>query len=245
MDAAGLAAWGTRVAVIAAPDERDLAPSITLAYAAGGRARRDLYRRAGHTPGGIGGGLVTVLPQLLDALAYAAREVGDVLGSAQFGNLVSATALLVSLRRRSDLGGPPGTGPDPGTGSRSGPDPGGGPGEPTAAAVHATARLGARLRSRGVPPPDADRLACELLAGLLNSPDRHEAAAFLDRLVAAEPPEPTVRPRRRPFGRRRLGRATDPPPVPGPEPDDRSGRSGRPDSPDSPDSGTEDPGNTR
>ncbi|SDT82227.1 hypothetical protein SAMN05216371_7039 [Streptomyces sp. TLI_053] len=231
MDAAGLAAWGTRVAVIAAPDERDLAPSITLAYAAGGRARRDLYRRAGHTPGGIGGGLVTVLPQLLDALAYAAREVGDVLGSAQFGNLVSATALLVSLRRRSDrsdTGAPPG--PDPG----AHPGSGGGAGEPTETALHAAARLGARLRSRGVPPPDADRLACELLAGLLNSPDRRDAAAFLDRLVAAEPPEPAVRPRRRPFGRRRRTRATDPPPAPEPGADDRSGSVGTEDREDTP-----------
>ncbi|MFD7413160.1 hypothetical protein [Kitasatospora purpeofusca] len=212
MDATALAAWGTRVAAIAAPDERDLAPPITLAYAAGGRARRDLYRRAGHTPGGIGGGLVTVLPQLLDALAYAAREVGDALGSAQFGNLVSATALLISLRRRSD----PGAGPDASAAPGA---PTAAPGAPTAAAVHAAGRLGDRLRSRGVPPPDADRLACELMAGLLNSPDRREAAAFLDRLVAAEPPEPTIRPRRRLFGRRRRIRATEPPPAPGTRPE--------------------------
>ncbi|MFB7380401.1 hypothetical protein ACFC6U_28610 [Kitasatospora purpeofusca] len=216
MDGTALAAWGTRVAAIAAPDERDLAPSITLAYAAGGRARRDLYRRAGHTPGGIGGGLVTVLPQLLDALAYAAREVGDALGSAQFGNLVSATALLISLRRRSDPGSPPDPAPAPGTGA------GTGPGEPTAAAVHAADLLADRLRSRGVPPPDADRLACELLAGLLNSPDRRGAAAFLDRLVAVEPPEPTIRTGRGLFGRRRVRvqvRAADPPPAPGPAAD--------------------------
>ncbi|CAN3978755.1 hypothetical protein [Kitasatospora purpeofusca] len=222
MDATALAAWGTRVAAIAAPDERDLAPSITLAYAAGGRARRDLYRRAGHTPGGIGGGLVTVLPQLLDALAYAAREVGDALGSAQFGNLVSATALLISLRRRSDPGAPPEGDPDPGAGPDASAAPGAptaAPGAPTAAAVHAAGRLGDRLRSRGVPPPDADRLACELLTGLLNSPDRREAAAFLDRLVAAEPPQPTIRPRRRLFGRRRRIRATDPPPAPGARPE--------------------------
>ncbi|MFD8696439.1 hypothetical protein [Kitasatospora purpeofusca] len=227
MDGTALAAWGTRVAAIAAPDERDLAPSITLAYAAGGRARRDLYRRAGHTPGGIGGGLVTVLPQLLDALAYAAREVGDALGSAQFGNLVSATALLISLRRRSDPGSPPDPAPAPGAGA------GTGPGEPTAAAVHAADLLADRLRSRGVPPPDADRLACELLAGLLNSPDRSGAAAFLDRLVAAEPPDPTIRTGRGLFGRRRRVRvqvrAADPPPAPGPAADGTG-----PDGPDAP-----------
>ncbi|MEK2493217.1 hypothetical protein WN990_27050 [Kitasatospora purpeofusca] len=233
MDATALAAWGTRVAAVAAPDERDLAPSITLAYAAGGRARRDLYRRAGHTPGGIGGGLVTVLPQLLDALAYAAREVGDALGSAQFGNLVSATALLISLRRRSDPGTPREDGPDPDPGA--GPDPAAAPGAPTAAAVHAAGRLGERLRSRGVPPPDADRLACELLAGLLNSPDRREAAAFLDRLVAAEPPEPAIRPRRGLFGRRRRTRATDPPPAPGARPEDGTSGTAATDGPDGPD----------
>ncbi|WP_043474556.1 hypothetical protein [Kitasatospora sp. MBT66] len=225
MDGTALAAWGTRVAAIAAPDERDLAPSITLAYAAGGRARRDLYRRAGHTPGGIGGGLVTVLPQLLDALAYATREVGDALGSAQFGNLVSATALLISLRRRSDPAAPRDPGTPPGAGT--------GPGEPTAAAVHAADLLADRLRSRGVPPPDADRLACELLAGLLNSPDRSGAAAFLDRLVAAEPPEPTVRTGGRLFGRRRRVRvqvrAADPPAAPGPATDGTD-----PDGPDGP-----------
>ncbi|WP_030396498.1 hypothetical protein [Kitasatospora purpeofusca] len=225
MDGTALAAWGTRVAAIAAPDERDLAPAITLAYAAGGRARRDLYRRAGHTPGGIGGGLVTVLPQLLDALAYAAREVGDALGSAQLGNLVSATALLISLRRRSDPDAPRDPGTSPGSGT--------GPGEPTVAAVHAAEQLADRLRSRGVPPPDADRLACELLAGLLNSPERSGAAAFLDRLVAAEPPEPTVRTGGRLFGRRRRVRvqvrAADPPAAPGPATDGTD-----PDGPDGP-----------
>ncbi|MEV7770891.1 hypothetical protein [Kitasatospora sp. NPDC086791] len=181
MDDTTLGRWGTHVAVFAAPDEQDLAADITLAYAAGGKARRDLFRGAGRAPGGIGGGLATVLPQLLDALAFAAREVEAASGSQQFANAVSAAALLVSLRRRRDADAGRA---EPGTGPRTPPD----------AAAHAAFRLAARLRAHGLAEQDTERLACELLAGLLGASDPSGAAA------EARPPRGVLGWLRRLFG---------------------------------------------
>jgi hypothetical protein len=90
--------WGVQIARWAAPDETVLAAQITRAYAAGGKGRRELFRTGGLAPGGFGGEIATLLPDLLDALAYAADAVKAALASQQFANAVSAAALLVSLR---------------------------------------------------------------------------------------------------------------------------------------------------
>ncbi|OPG02365.1 hypothetical protein B1R27_32920 [Streptomyces sp. GKU 895] len=116
--------WGVQIARWAAPDETVLAAQTTRAYATGGRARRDLFRTGGLAPGGFGGGIVTLLPELLDALAYAAEAVKAALASQEFANTVSAAALLVSLRgQRTGPEPPPPSRPAPGADAPSGHSP--------------------------------------------------------------------------------------------------------------------------
>jgi hypothetical protein len=205
--------WGVEIARWAAPDETVLAAQITRAYAAGGKARRELFRTGGLAPGGFGGGIVTLLPELLDALAYAADAVKAALASQEFANAVSATALLVSLRaQRTGPEPSPPSRPAPGAdavGGRSrrsgtgpadartdeehadGPAPGG-PSQPSADAVLAALRICGRLRARGVDTATAEELVAQLTAQLLASEDRGDVAGFLDALVANEPAEPAV-----------------------------------------------------
>ncbi|MEV6670057.1 hypothetical protein [Streptomyces sp. NPDC051162] len=166
--------WGARIASLVAPHEAEPAGAVVRAYAAGGRQRRDLFRGAGDAPGGMGGSLTTVLPDVLDALAWAGRTVNAALGSRQLGNAVSATALLVAVRSRYRS--------DPGQ-------------APTPPGVEAANRMSERLRQRGMNPADAEELACTLLSGLCEHADPEDVAAFLDRLVAVEPPQPVRRPR--------------------------------------------------
>ncbi|MFJ5261749.1 hypothetical protein ACIQAC_14950 [Streptomyces sp. NPDC088387] len=240
--------WGVQVARWAAPGETVLAAQITRAYAGGGTGRRELFRAGGLAPGGIGGGIATVLPEVLDALAYSAEAVKAALASQEFANAVSVTALLVSLRGQgptpgsgsgASMPGPapegergvvsgPGSGPESGAGSGSGsgpesgldrgpgagptpgprPEPGvvGGPGQgvvggpepgavaPVAETVLAALRMCERLHARGVDRATAEDIVAPLTARLLAAEDPADVAAFLDALVAQEPPEPTVRP---------------------------------------------------
>ncbi|WP_143664982.1 hypothetical protein [Streptomyces sp. TLI_55] len=184
----------------AAPDETVLAAQITRAYATGGRARRELFRTSGHAPGGFGGGIVTLLPELLDALAYAADAVKAALASQEFANTVSAAALLVSLR--SQRTGPeprPPSSPAPGAAASGGQSPRSDTepahprtGEENTDAVLAALRICERLRARGVDTVTAEELVAQLTAQLLASEDHGDVAAFLDALVANEPPEPAV-----------------------------------------------------
>ncbi|MGI5134176.1 MULTISPECIES: hypothetical protein [unclassified Streptomyces] len=215
--------WGVRIARWAAPSEAVLAPQVTRAYAAGGTVRRELFRTGGLAPGGFGGGITTLLPEVLDALAYAADALKAALGSQQFANAVSTAALVVSLRTgRSDPQTPApsssgsaadGRGPGAGGARREGGPSAGArhdeeqnetrrpdqaPAQPSAEAVRAALRLYDRLRARGVDPATAEELAAGLTARLLTSDDHGGVASFLDSLVANEPPEPTVPGPRRP-----------------------------------------------
>ncbi|MFF4528509.1 hypothetical protein ACFY1P_04485 [Streptomyces sp. NPDC001407] len=184
--------WGARIAVLVAPHETELAGAVVRAYAAGGRRRQDLFRGTGDAPGGMGGSLMTVLPDVLDALAWASRAVNAALGSQQVGNAVSTAALLVAVRSRREGG--------TGTGLARGE-------APTPQDVEAAYRMSERLRERGMEPADAERLACELFSGLSEHSDPGEVAAFLDRLLTAEPPQPMPRgPRARRWLRWLLGR---------------------------------------
>ncbi|MCX5367154.1 hypothetical protein OG864_51740 [Streptomyces sp. NBC_00124] len=209
--------WGVQIARWVAPDEAVLAAQITRAYAAGGKGRRELLRTGGLAPGGFGGGIATLLPDLLDALAYAADAVKAALGSQQFANAVSAAALLVSLRaqrtgqERRPPAGPVGT--DAADGQAQGGGTGatyvrtdeenadsrtpGAPPQPSGEAVLAALRMCGRLRARGVDAATAEELVAQLTAQLLASEDRGGVAAFLDALVANEPPEPAVHTSRR------------------------------------------------
>ncbi|MER6421037.1 hypothetical protein [Streptomyces sp. NPDC001137] len=209
--------WGVQIARWAAPDETVLAAQITRDYAAGGKARRELFRTGGLAPGGFGGGITTVLPDLLDALAYAADAVKAALGSQQFANAVSAAALMVSLRaqRTGQEPRPPSHPPDTPAADEQARGGNGGPTsartdeenagsrtpsappQPSGEAVLAALRMCGRLRARGIAPATAEELVAQLTAQLVAAGDRAGAAAFLDALVANEPPEPAVRGSRR------------------------------------------------
>ncbi|MFE9877615.1 hypothetical protein [Streptomyces sp. NPDC005784] len=90
--------WSVRIAEWAAPEETGFAAQTARAYAAGGAPRRNLFSSPGQAPGGMGGGAVSVLPVVLDGLAYAAEALKSALGSPELNNLLSATGLLVGLR---------------------------------------------------------------------------------------------------------------------------------------------------
>ncbi|MFD8733736.1 hypothetical protein ACFV06_02335 [Streptomyces sp. NPDC059618] len=90
--------WSVRIAERVAPGESAFAAQTARAYAAGGASRRSLFSSSGQVPGGMGGGAVSVLPAVLDALAYAADHLRSALGSPELNNLLSATGLLVGIR---------------------------------------------------------------------------------------------------------------------------------------------------
>ncbi|MFF3465175.1 hypothetical protein [Streptomyces sp. NPDC002619] len=192
--------WGVRIARWTVPDETALAAQITRAYAAGGKTRRELFRTEGLAPGGFGGGISTVLPELLDALAYAADVVKAALGSQQFANAVSAAALLVSLRaQRTGQEPHPPPGPARTSEGHAGSRTPSTPQQPSGEGVLAALHMCQRLRARGVDTATAEELVAQLTAQLLGAEDRDGVAAFLDALVANEPPEPALP------GPRRLG----------------------------------------
>ncbi|MEU9338933.1 hypothetical protein AB0D49_38300 [Streptomyces sp. NPDC048290] len=171
-----LAVWGPRVAEWAAPHETVLAAQLAHAYAEGGDARRALFRTGGHAPGGIGGELSTVLPEVLDALAHAADVLKALLSSQEFANTVATTALLVSLRGgRSTRG-------EQQAGDAVAPE----------EVLRAALRLRERLLAHGVAPDLADDLAARLTTELLDSRDPAGAVAFLDALAAREEPAARV-----------------------------------------------------
>ncbi|WP_018681397.1 hypothetical protein [Actinokineospora enzanensis] len=76
---AELAAWAARLAAAAVPDEVELAPSMVLAYVAGGRERAELFRVDGSTSSGFDpDGLVVVFPWILAALPGAGRGLWNL-----------------------------------------------------------------------------------------------------------------------------------------------------------------------
>ncbi|WP_369243850.1 hypothetical protein [Streptomyces sp. R41] len=226
--------WSLRIAAWAAPGETALAAQTTRAYAAGGTTRRNLFSSRGHAPGGMGGGTVSVLPAVLDGLAYAAEAIKSALASPELSNMLSAAGLLLGLRaqrsessrhalegsdpasprhavdgrdpvlpRHADGGDgadPDASGDAPGrTGQMHSPDPDPTTDDtrpssaPTTEVMRAALQMSGRLRARGIEPSEADKLAARVTAQLLAHDDPAEVAAFLDALVAEEPPQPAVR----------------------------------------------------
>ncbi|MFD5557002.1 hypothetical protein ACFWIA_24580 [Streptomyces sp. NPDC127068] len=181
--------WGAHVAGWAAPDETVLAAQTIRAYAAGGRARRDLFRTGAHAPGALDGTLATVLPQLLDALAYAADALKTALGSQYFSNGVAVTTLAVALRERSARS-PRAVDTPHGSDEGEGEAAAAAAAAPNAEAVAAALRMYERLRARRVDDATAEELTAALVSRLLTTGRPQEVAAFLDALVAAEPPSP-------------------------------------------------------
>ncbi|MFF3446168.1 hypothetical protein ACFYXJ_03385 [Streptomyces sp. NPDC002667] len=194
--------WSVRIAERAAPGERAFAAQTARAYAEGGASRRTLFSLPGRAPGGMGGGTVSLLPAVLDGLAYAADSLRSALGSPELNNLLSATGLLVGLRaqrsaeaaarRPGEDGTPSGDGAAPvGEGAPAPPaaaDPG--PAAPTAETIRAALSMSARLRARGLDPGEADELTARLVARLVTEDDPAEVTAFLDALIGDEPPRP-------------------------------------------------------
>ncbi|MFE7035248.1 hypothetical protein ACFU9Y_33575 [Streptomyces sp. NPDC057621] len=187
--------WGLRVASWAAPREIALAAQTTRAYAAGGAARRRLYAIGGSVPGGMGGGAATLLPAVLDALACTADALKAALGSAQLGNVLSATALVMGLRAERAARTPGRMREEPPPQAAAEPAPA--PGVPDVEVMRALLRMSERLRARGLDPAAADELAADVTARLLAQDDPGGVADFLDALIGQEPPQATVGGRRR------------------------------------------------
>ncbi|MFD5627590.1 hypothetical protein [Streptomyces sp. NPDC127072] len=197
--------WSVRIAESVALGETGSAVQTARAYAAGGATRRNLFAERGPAPGGMGGGAAVVLPEVLDALAYAAEALKSALGTAQLGNALSATALVLGIRaqRAANASGGAGTSPAPTVSParddrppRTDSAPGGGStagvpqpsAAPTVEVMRAALRMSGRLQTRGVEAAAADDLAARLTVRLLAGDDPVEVAAFLDALVGGEPP---------------------------------------------------------
>ncbi|MFF4352931.1 hypothetical protein [Streptomyces sp. NPDC001530] len=200
--------WSVRIAEWAAPGETTFAAQTTRAYAAGGAMRHNLFSSHDHAPGGMGGGTVSILPVVLDAVAYAADAIKSALGSSQLSNVLSVAGLLLGLQaqRSGAASHNAGTAPtsgetqqledgtlaaddaDPDSTTRD-PQPSA---APTVEIMRAALQMSGRLRARGIEPAEADELAARVTAQLLAQDDPAEVAAFLDALVGEEPPQPVV-----------------------------------------------------
>lgn len=103
---ADIQGWSVRLAREVAPEEVELAPLWAEAFAAGGRARRDVRAAGSSAVGGFGAeGVAAVMPVVLQALtasagvvmsALASRHAGDFLGCVKNG------LSLLELRNRAE-----------------------------------------------------------------------------------------------------------------------------------------------
>jgi hypothetical protein len=178
--------WSVRIAQRTAPAEADFAADVGAAYAAGGRARKELVPRPSVQPGAFGAGtLAADLPVILRALADAGDALRALLGSAYLSNALAAGSLVVALRAaRGGREGPP----KPDAAAETGPPL---PERARQAAALAFGSLHGRLTAAGIPPGPAGQLTCDLLEELLTDPP--DAALFVAALSAVPdgaPPEP-------------------------------------------------------
>lgn len=189
--------WSVRIAQRVAPAEADFAAEVGAAYAAGGKAREELWPRPGVQPGAFGPGtLGAYLPVILRAVADAGNALLALLGSSFLGNGLAAGSLMVALRgaRRGREG--PGTSPGA---AETGPPP-----VPEGqAVVLAFESLRDRLVSAGFRPDQASEIAFALLEELVTDPA--DAAQFVRALAAV--PGGAARPvsSQRPKGRHTRG----------------------------------------
>ena len=176
--------WSVRIAQRVAPAEADFAAEVGAAYAAGGKARKELVPRPGVQPGAFGlGELGAYLPVVLRAVADAGSALLALLGSSFLGNGLAAGSLMVALRAaRGGKDGPGGHPATAGTGPPSVPE--------GQVVVLAFESLRGRLKAAGFPPDQASALAFELLEELRADPA--DAAAFVRALSAV--PDGTVPP---------------------------------------------------
>jgi hypothetical protein len=174
MDAAG--EWTERIARRLTPGEVSFAAEIGLAYAAGGRRRRDLLPRYDVEPGAFGPGGAAELPLLLQSLEQAYHVLRDLLSSSFLGNALAAGSLLVAVRDSRQ----PGHHAETARSSAAEADPV--PASEKQAIERAFDTLSGRLRAAGFSPERSTELTYGLLAELLS--DTAGAAAYLDALSA-------------------------------------------------------------
>lgn len=86
--------WALRLAKEVVPTEVELAPSMVVAYVAGGRDREELFRTTRSAPSGFDVGTVLVVfPHILAGLAVAGHSLWNLLG----GNASSVSTLLKNV----------------------------------------------------------------------------------------------------------------------------------------------------
>jgi hypothetical protein len=91
--------WSKRIAERVTPEEIDFATAAGVAYAAGGRTRKNLLARPSVQPGAFGPGIYAVeLPLILRALADAGKALLSLLGSPYLSNALATGSLIVALR---------------------------------------------------------------------------------------------------------------------------------------------------
>jgi hypothetical protein len=176
-----VAAWSTRIAERAAPDEVDLAPAMAAAFVRGGRDRRDLLRpSATGDPGGFVAAFpLPDFPSILQALEAAARSVPAFLNSEVLGNLLGGAGLLMTIRSRPVVESSPPTPVQP----PAAPAPSAS--EPNQTIVRVVARLAAELVAAGIDASRATQVACDVLEALLEDPEG--AAEFVERIGGGGP----------------------------------------------------------
>lgn len=172
--------WSARIARRVAPAELDFAPEVGAAYAAGGKARKELFSRSDVQPGAFGpGDFAADLPLILRGLADAGSALLALLRSSYLSNGLAAASLLAALRAGHHQEQVQGTGRE----TTNGPAPEATPSLAEKQAIEvAFMTLRDRLGSAGFSGIRADELAYELLAELLA--DHVESARFIDALTA-------------------------------------------------------------
>lgn len=91
--------WAVKLAEAAAPDEVGLAPYTVEAYLEGGEARAELFEQTDTSiAGGFGpGGVVALLPWILNGIAAAARWIAAFLAADETSNAVSVLSGVKEL----------------------------------------------------------------------------------------------------------------------------------------------------
>jgi hypothetical protein len=176
--------WTERIARRLTPAELSFAPEIGLAYAAGGRRRRDLLPRYDIEPGAFGPGGAAELPFLLQSLEQAYRVLRDLVSSPSLGNALATGILLVAVRDSREAANDGSSRPENDGSSPAQEVPV--PVSERLAIERAFDTLNGRLRAAGFRPERATELTYGLLAELLS--DTVGAAAYLDALAAAPSP---------------------------------------------------------
>jgi hypothetical protein len=174
--------WSQRVAERVAPEEIDFAAEVGVAYAAGGRARKDL-QRVSVQPGAFGPGTYAVdLPLVLQALADAGEALLFLLRSPYFSNAVAAGSLLVALRAGRHQHVPEPGQPAPSATAAPLLSDAAPPTSERQALEFAFSSLRDRLTAAGIARDRADGVAYELLDELLK--DAAGAGTFVEALSA-------------------------------------------------------------